>query len=82
MTKKMINRPVAVTAVYFRENESFDTYPRRIEFEGRSVAFADGMRYLIRKGEQLIRLFDMTDGTAQYRLREDADSWTLIAISQ
>lgn len=82
MTKKVINQPVAVTAVYFRENDAYDTYPRRIEFEGRSVAFADGIRFLIRKGEQLTKLFDMTDGTAQYRLREDADQWTLVAISQ
>lgn len=82
MTKKMINQEVAVTAVYFRSKEDFDTYPRRIEFEGTTYTFADGIRYLVRKGEQLTRLFDMTDGQAQFRLRQDADNWTLVAISR
>lgn len=81
MTKKVINQEVSVTAVYFRSQGDFDTYPRRIEFDGTTISFADGIRYLVRKGEQLIRLFDMTDGESQYRLRQDAEQWTLIAIS-
>jgi hypothetical protein len=50
--------------------------------EGREYTFAEqGMRYLIQKGQQLIKLFDVSDGETQYRLRQDGnDHWTLVGM--
>lgn len=83
MTKNIINEEVAVTAVTFRND--FDTIPQRIEYRGRAYTFVDsGMSYRIKQGGRISRLFDMTDGTANFRLRNDAgaSSWTLVAITR
>jgi len=81
MTKTIINKPIDVTAVTF--SKQFEPIPRRIEFEGRSLTFiGSGIRYLIKKGDIATRIFDMSDGEAEYRLRHDDSAWTLVAISQ
>lgn len=81
MTKTTINKPVAVSAVTF--NRQFEPIPRRIEFEGRTLTFIGaGLRYLIKQNGAVTRLFDMSDGHAEYRLRQDDAAWTLVTISQ
>lgn len=83
MTKKFINEEITVTAVSFRRN--FDTVPQRIEYKGQAYTFLDaGMRYLVKNGSRISQLFDMTDGTASFRLRneEGANNWTLVTITQ
>lgn len=81
MTKTTINKKVAVSAVTF--NRQFDPIPRRIEFEGRSLTFINnGIRFLIKNNGRVTRLFDMSDGTAQYRLRCENQEWTLLTISR
>lgn len=74
---------IQITSVQFRTNQSkqrFESYPKRMVMDGREYTFVDaGMRYLVQKGQQLIKLFDMTDGENQYRLRVDeANHWTLV----
>lgn len=76
---------VEITSVYFRNNRSkqrFDSYPRRMVYDGREYTFMEsGMRYLVQKGQELIRLFDMTDGQNDYRLRVDGNEhWSLVGI--
>ena len=67
MTKKIVNQPVQVSAVTF--DRQFEPVPRRIEFEGRTLTFiSSGIRYLIRQNGHLIRMVDMVDGEAEYRL--------------
>jgi len=81
MTKTVINKPVQVSAVTF--NNRFEPMPRRIEFEGRTLTFiSDGIRFLIKNNGHITRLFDMSDGAAEYRLRQEDSNWTLVAISQ
>ena len=79
-----INREVAVTAVYFQNSKELKSFPRRIEFEGREYTFRDGLRYLVQKGQQLIQIFDMTDGQTNYRLRFDPKDqlWTLVSLAE
>lgn len=79
-----INKEVAVTAVYFQNNQELKSFPKRIEFDGREYTFLDGLRYLIQKGQRLVQIFDMTDGQSEYRLRFDSHEklWTLIDISE
>ncbi len=83
MTKNPINKDVRVTALWFDRN--FDSVPKRIEFEGRSYTFLDrGMRYCIKRGDHITRLFDLTDGESLFRLRQEVDSsaWNLLSISR
>lgn len=84
-TRITVNKEVAVTALYFRNNGNFKSFPKRIEFDGQEVTFLEsGLRFLIQKGQQLTQIFDMTDGVANYRLRFDDSEklWTLIDIAE
>lgn len=80
-----INKDVSVVAYYFKNAGSrLRCYPKRIEYEGKSIVFTEmGMRHPTKKGERMIHVFDMTDGQADYRLEFDAQqlTWTLIAIT-
>lgn len=81
---KSINKKVNVTAVYFRSRQDFTTFPKRIECDGDIYTFEESaLQYLIKKGQQIVRLLDMTDGKAKYRLKsEDESNWTLVSITQ
>ena len=79
----VIAREVNVPEVYFQDDGHLKTYPRRMEYEGREYTFRDGLRSLIQKGQQMIQIFDMTDGARDYRLQfDDAQySWTLVDMT-
>jgi hypothetical protein len=79
----IINQEVTVPEVYFKSEGQLKSYPRRMEFAGRDVRFMDGLRYLVQKGQQLVQVFDMTDGAHDYRLNFDTrhNSWTLIDMT-
>lgn len=86
-TPHVINEEVQVTGMYFKSAKPGDRhlkgYPKRMEYEGREYTFIEsGLRYLIRKGQQLIEVFDMTDGTRDYRLKFEPSerSWTLVGM--
>lgn len=83
MKKEFINENVTVTSVRF--DKSFEPIPRRIEFGGRSYNFVDeGIRLSIKSGQRMTRLFDLSDGRTQFRLRQAQDShgWELVSISR
>ena len=77
-----INEQVNVSAFYF-SGRDMKTFPRSIEFQGQAVTFADGLRLQVRRGNEFIKLFDMSgaDGT-EYRLRQDGDNWTLLGTGR
>jgi hypothetical protein len=80
-----INKEVSVTAVYFQNSTELKSFPKRIEFDGREYTFLEsGLRYLVQKGHQLVQVFDMSDGVANYRLKFDTHQklWTLVDISE
>lgn len=88
-TPRVINEEVQVTGMYFHSTKPGDRhikgYPKRMEYEGREFTFIEsGLRYLIRKGQELIEVFDMTDGRRDYRLKFDptAHIWTLVGIRE
>lgn len=80
------NREIEIVAVYFRsggtgpDKQRFESYPKRMIYDGREYTFLEsGMRYLVRKGQELIRLFDVSDGQTLFRLRLDQENhWTLV----
>ena len=73
---------VQITAVYFRpsKQQRLESYPKRMVVGDQEYTLMEnGMRYLIHKGQALIKLFDVSDGHNQYRLRLDEDQrWTLV----
>lgn len=85
MNRVAINKEVSVTALYFRNNGQMKSFPKRMEYNGREYTFIEsGLRFLVQKGQQLTQIFDMTDGSSQYRLKFDDRNqlWTLVDISE
>jgi hypothetical protein len=85
MNRVTINKEVSVTALYFRNNGHMKSFPKRMEFNGREYTFLEsGLRFLVHKGHQLTQIFDMTDGSSQFRLKfSDRDQlWTLVDITE
>lgn len=84
MNRTTINEGVNITSLSFRSTRDFTTYPRRMEYRGQAYTFLNGLQYLIKKGSDVTRIFDMSDGSANYRLKcDDAQSsWTLVAITE
>jgi len=76
-----VSKEVNVSAFYFRSNAAtMKSFPKQIELDGRQVSFGDGLSYLVQKGQQIVRLFDMTDGNNTYRLRHAGNQWTLVGM--
>lgn len=76
---------IQITSVYFRNKrggQRLQSYPKRMVYGGREYTFMEsGIRYLVQKGQELVRLFDMSDGQTQYRLRLDGNNhWSLVAM--
>ena len=85
-TNKVVNEQVDVTALYFRKSKAgLKSFPKRIEYEGQALTFLEsGLQIMVNKGQEIVQLFQMTDGFNDYRLRHDVRSqqWTLMAITQ
>ncbi len=78
---QIINQEVNVNALYFTGRE-MRSFPKVIEYEGQAVTFASGLRYLVRRGAEAIRLFDMSAEDGQtYRLRQDGEQWLLLGLT-
>jgi len=79
--KTIINTPVDITSMGF--GRDLRAIPRRMEYQGRSIAFVDnGLRTVIRHGEKIAQILTMTDGEYDFHLRSDnhGGSWTLLSI--
>lgn len=73
------NQEIDVTSFYFKNAKVF---PRQIELEGEQLSFLEnGLRCLVQKGQELIQVFNMTDGQTLYRLSFEPSSrtWTLLS---
>jgi hypothetical protein len=71
--------PVDITAFYFNKS-TLESFPRRVEVNGQPIAMLEtGLRRLVRSGQRVVEIFNMTDGFAQYDLRYEPDQqvWTL-----
>jgi len=84
-SRTVVNEEVSITGMYFRPGRHLKGFPKRMEYGGREYTFIEsGLRYLVNKGQQLIEIFDMTDGTRDFRLKFDADQhvWTLVGVRE
>lgn len=75
-----INKNVEVNSFYFSNGRSFKSFPARITLENQQYSFKSGLQMMVRRGEEVVRLFSMTDGLTNYRLRQENDQWTLIGL--
>jgi len=77
-----INKKVAITAMSFRQKNGLESFPKRMEYAGGSYTFLDGLQCLIKKGGEVTRIFTMTDGEREYKLKSNSaqDEWLLVAI--
>lgn len=80
-----LNKAVNVVAFYFKNSgRRLKCFPKRMEYDGRRVEFTEtGLRHPTQKGQRLVHVFDMTDGSADYRLEFDAQNldWRLVSIA-
>ena len=81
--RSTINKEVTITAWYFRNKNRMQSFPRRMEYDNQEYTFAEGLRYLIQKGQRAVQFFDMTDGATNFRLKFDSveQLWTLVSMS-
>lgn len=85
MHKRTLNAKVNITGWYFRNKRGLSTYPKRMEYRGSTYTFSEsGLQYLIKKGESVLRIFDVTDGSSNFRLvsNEAQSDWTLVTMSE
>jgi hypothetical protein len=83
MESIVINQEVTISSVYFKNKEQIETYPKQMEFGGETYTFLNsGWRYLVHKGQEVVKIFSVTDGTSDYRLKLDPSEshWTLLEI--
>ena len=82
MDMQTINKEVQVNAFYFvQHTKNFKMFPKQFEVDGTQHTFHEsGLQYLVHKGQQLVELFDMSDGRNTYRLRLEDGRWTLVGM--
>ena len=78
----VINKEIEINSYVFAKKD-FKGVPRTITVGDHSYSFVDsGLRYLVKRGQHLVNLFDMTDGQSTFRLRNEDNRWTLVSIKQ
>lgn len=80
-----INQNVTVNSFFFKDTDNanrLETFPRQMEYGNRQYTFQDGLHKLVRRGQRMFELFDMTDGQTTFRLARRSDmpsnEWRLI----
>ena len=75
-------KEINFTSFYFPHGATQKSFPRRIEDEyGRQLNFLEsGLRVIVKKGQELVEIFNMTDGQNLYRLsfEPNNNSWKLL----
>jgi hypothetical protein len=82
MRNTIINKHVTITAVGFTKN--LTTYPRQMEYDGRTYDFVDaGLSCRVKREGRLSQILTVSDGQRQFRLRSDnrGGLWTLLTMS-
>jgi hypothetical protein len=77
------NRQVDVTALYFTNNNGrVKSFPKRIELDEDVFTFVEsGLQILVQTAAGVVRIFEMTDGQRNFRLKNDqAHGWTLVSV--
>ena len=74
-----MNTEIEINAYTFVNKRGIKSVPRTITIQDQRYSFIDsGLQYLVQKGQQVIRLFDLSDGQQLFRLRLEDNRWTLV----
>jgi hypothetical protein len=80
----LINKRVKMLATYSDIDRGVpNCMPKRMIYGGKEYNFSElGLKHPTAKGKRMIHVFDMTDGSADYRIEFDAEelTWTLMYI--
>lgn len=77
---QVINKSAEINSFYFTSGTQFKSFPKEITVDQTRYIFRDGLQFLVQRGQDVIRLFDMTDGIKTYRLRQHQGVWTLVSL--
>lgn len=84
MDFELINKKVEVAAVFrVGGDNAVRVMPVKMKYRARDIVFTElGLRHPTVQGRRMLHVFDMSDGTSNYRLELDAESlsWTLVTI--
>lgn len=79
-----VNKRVDVVVSFKKKGDLQELcFPCKMRYQREEITFAEiGLRHPTSQGQRMIHVFDMTDGSNDYRLEFDAQalSWTLLAI--
>jgi hypothetical protein len=82
----LIDKEVNIVAYYFRSSaRRLRCFPKRMEYNGRRIVFTEtGISRPVQQQDEEKHIFDMTDGSADYRLEFNPTtlSWKLVAITK
>jgi hypothetical protein len=77
-----INERVDIVPIFYAQApEKMLCVPWKMKYRSQEIIFTVfGMRHPTSKGKRMIHVFDMSDGTNDYRIEFDAEglTWTLI----
>ncbi len=77
------DRVEVITSFKMRGDPASLVVPAKMRWGKKEIIFTElGLRHPTSKGHRMIHVFDMSDGTNDYRLEFDAEmlTWTLVAI--
>lgn len=81
----LINERVEVVTIFKRKDSSATLcVPYMMRHKGQDIVFTElGLRHPTAGGRRMVHVFDMSDGSNDYRLEFDAESltWTLAAMT-
>jgi len=84
-TYEIIDERVAVACSFLTQDALSLCRPAKMRWRQHTITFCElGLRHPTTKGQRMIHVFDMSDGSNDYRLEFDAEAltWTLAAVSQ
>lgn len=80
----LINERVEVVSIFKRhQNASKLCLPYMMRYRGQDILFTElGLRHPTAAGKRTVHVFDMSDGSNDYRLEFDAEAltWQLVSI--
>ena len=80
---RQVNNEVEVNAFYFAGTKKVKIFPEQITLGNEHYTFLrSGIQLVISKGQEIIRLFTMTDGTRRFQIKKINDTWVLLKIEQ
>ncbi len=81
----VINQRVEVIAIFNSTTNNYTPcFPAKMKYKNQLIEFSElGFKHPVPRGKKMLHIFEMSDGTNDYRLEFDAESliWTLIAIT-